>query len=257
MRGKKSKNQSEAAKTVCEILSCFNSKSEELGITEIARELGMYTSKVHRVASTLETFGILERNPVTRKYRIGLRLFEMGTLYPINLSIRRIVRPHALELAKALDTNLHLGIMSKSIPYSVVIIDRVINVQSHSTIQRISFNIPLHSSSLGKVLLAFSERGFIELVLRDIELQKFTSSTITDRSRLEEELRLVRERGYATDREETHSNLYCVAAPIRDHSGIVAAISISDHRQKIEKRQDEIIARITDTAEVISYQLGH
>jgi len=257
MEAKENKSQSVGARVVSEILNSFNGDSPEIGIAELARKLGMYPSKIHRVVSALERSGLLEKNAVTRKYKIGLRLFEIGNLYPVNLSMRRIARPHALELARAFETNVHLGIMSKSMPCSVVIIDRVINIQSeNSFIQRVSFNVPIHSSSLGKALLAFSEDRLVRSILQRINFERFTSSTITDRGRFEKELRLVRNQGYAIDRGETHSDLYCIGAPIRDSSGVIAAISVSDFREKIQKKEVEIINKIISTADSLSYQLG-
>ena len=73
---------------------------------------------------------------------------------------------------------------------------------------------------------------------------------------MEAELNLTKNRGYATDRGETHLGLYCIAAPIRDSSGVIAAISVSDVQKKIEKKQKEIAERIIESADVISYQMG-
>ena len=251
------KNVSATARTVCDIFNCFDSDRGEAGITDIARILEVYPSKIHRVVTALEGAGLLEKSPVTKKYRIGLRLFEIGSLYPINLDIKRIVRPHALELAKSLASNVHLGIMSRSTPYSIVILDRFINIQSvNSIIHRISFNVPIHSSSLGKALLAFSDPATQRAVLKNIDMQRFTARTITKKATLEAELKLTKKRGYATDRGETHLGVYCIAAPIKDSSGVIAAISVSDIQGKIEKREKEIAERITETADVISYQMG-
>jgi len=251
------KNVSITARTVCDILKCFSSDRGEAGITEIARILEVYPSKIHRVAVALEEAGLLEKSPVTKKYKIGLRLFEIGSLYPINLNIKRIVRHHALALAKSLGSNVHLGIMSKSIPYSIVILDRFVNIQSmNSIIHRISFNVPLHSSSLGKTLLAFSDSHAQAAILKNIKLQRFTPRTITKKAALEAELKLTKNRGYATDRGETHSGIYCIAAPIRDSSGVIAAISVSDVQKNIEKKQNKITETIIETADVISYQMG-
>jgi len=205
----------------------------------------------------LEETGLLEKNPITRKYKVGLKLFEIGSLYPIDLNIRRITNPHALALAKMFETNVHLGILSKTFPPSLVVIDRVINLQSKDTVRRISFNIPLHSSAMGKVFLAFLEKKISNSILQNIKLDRYTPSTITDKRVLEKELKLIKSQGYAMDKGETHSNLYCISSPIKDKNGIVAAISVSDMRQKIEKNKDEMIKNIIKTADFISYQLGN
>ena len=257
MENEKIKGKSLAARTIAAIFFCFQNNPGELGITEIAERLGVYTSKIHRIVSTLEESGLLEKNPITRKYKIGLKLFEIGNLYPIDLNIRIIANPHALALAKMFETNVHLGILSKTFPPSLVVIDRVISLQSKDTIRRISLNIPLHSSAMGKVFLAFIEKKNSNQILESIKLDKFTPSTITDKRILEKELKLVESQGYAMDKGETHPNLYCISSPIKDKNGIVAAISVSDLRQKIEKNIDEMINNITQTADFISRQLGN
>jgi DNA-binding IclR family transcriptional regulator len=253
---KGTKGKSKAAHIISDILFCFKDGSGILGVTEIAKKLGVYTSKIHRVVSTLTEQGLLEQNPITKKYKIGLKLFEIGSLYPLNLNVRRIAYPHALTIAKMFETNVHLGILSKSIPYSLVVIERVINLQSSDSIRRISFNIPLHSSAMGKVFLAFLDKKTASSIIQNIKLERYTTNTITNKSHFEKELKLIRSQGYGMDKGETHTNLYCIAAPIKDKNGIAAAISVSDVRQKITKRQDEIVRNIIETADFISYQMG-
>ena len=255
MKATHSAGQSEAAKTISSVLSCFNYEKEELGISEIARELDAYPSKIYRIVATLSQNGLLEQNPTNKKYKIGLKLFEIGSLYLTNLNVRRIVRNHALRLAKYFETDVHLGILSKSPPYYIVIVDRF--VQSDTSIQRIHFNVPPYSSALGKAILAFLEDNLRFSIIQKLEFVKHTSSTITDGSRLEEELKLIRTRRYSYDQEETRENLCCIGVPIRDRKSVIAALSVSGTCKKIEKNKNKIIEELILTSDLVSYQLGH
>ena len=252
------KGQSKAVTDISEILACFTHEMDELGISEIAKKLNMYSSKVHRILSSLEKTGFIEKNPVTRKYRIGLKLFEMGMLYPVHSSLRKIVYPHAMELANKFGTNVSLGIISKSVPQKAVIIDRVQSPQSSvHAVQRVYTNIPLYASAAGKALLAFSGDEFHRSYLKDVTLEKSTETTITNKRLLQNEIRRIRNQGYAISKGELHPNLWSVAAPIRDNQGLVAALGIVDSIQMFNKNLKEMIKSIIQTTDFVSYQIGY
>lgn len=192
MGNKTPKGQSQAVVDISEILACLNHEMDEVGINEIAKKCGMYSSKVHRIVSSLEKKGFLEKNLATKKYRIGLRLFKMGMLYPIHSNLRKIVRPHAVELANKFTTNASLAIISKSKPKTAVIIDRVQSSESPiHTVQTVYTNIPLYASAIGKALLAFSEDNFFRSYIKEETLEKSTGSTITDKKLLHKEIQKI------------------------------------------------------------------
>lgn len=258
MENKAPKGQSQAVADISEILACFNHELDEVGINEIAKRCGMYSSKVHRIVSSLDKKGFLEKNPVTKKYRIGLRLFEMGMLYPIHSSLRKIVRPHAVELAKKFTTNASLAIISKSKPKTAVIIDRVQSSQSAiHAVQTVYANVPLYASAVGKALLAFSEDDFFPSYLEEVTLEKSTDSTITDRKILQNEIRQIKKQGYSISKGELYPSTWSIAAPVRDNKGLVASLSIVDTFEIVDKNKKEMIKSIIQTADFVSYQLGY
>jgi DNA-binding IclR family transcriptional regulator len=254
---KKVKSESVAAKTIAEIIGCFSLNNEELGINEIARKLNYYPSKVHRILATMERYGFLDKIPTTKKYRIGLRFLQVGLLYPLNHPVIRITRPHAMEIAKNFTTNVSIGMLSKTKPYCAVIIDSFVNFDPTILLNRVTNNVSLHCSSLGKALLSFSEKEFADSIIQSIELKKFTASTITDRNELKKEIRNTRKRGYALDEGEVKPDQFCIGVPIRDSNGLVAAISISDRSGKVKKMKDVFIEKLLTTSEIVSYQLGY
>jgi len=248
------KGSSKAAQYIIKILSSFSEDIEEIGVNETSKKLGIYPSSAQRLFTGLKEGGILEQNPKTRKYRLGLKMFEMGLLFGHHLGIRRIARPHLEQLAARFDVNCHLGMLSGT---SATIIDRIHNLESSSLIQRLSINVPLHCSGVGKAILAFLPRDKQREVLNKIRLVRYTQNTIADRGGLKKELDWIAKHGYAVDRGELHINIHCVGAPVLDkNSNVVISISASDSRERLtDRKMTKIIPELIKTAESISLQL--
>jgi len=247
------KDSSKAAHYITNILSSFSEDVEEIGINETSKKLGIYPSSVQRLFNGLREGGILEQNPKTRKYRLGLKMFEMGLLFGHHLGIRRIARPHLEQLAGRFDVNCHLGMLSGA---SATIIDRIHNLESSSLIQRLSINIPLYCTGVGKAILGFLPRDEQQDLLSKIKLVRYTKSTIADKGGLRKELNWIAKHGYAMDRGELHVNIHCVGAPVIDkNSNLVASISASDSRDRLtDRKMNDIIPELIKTAESISLQ---
>ena len=237
------------------VVSLFSLEKEEIGIREVSTLLGMYPSRVHRLLSALETCGFLEKSE-NRKYRLGEAFLELGALYPIHFPLRKIVRPHAEELALKFKTNVQVAIFSRREVPSAIIVDRVVNFQSPSLIQRISYNIPLHCSAIGKCLLAFMPPENRRVTLQKITLTKYTPNTITDIRLLKKELESIIESGVAFDRGEMHANIYCVSTPLFKNEKLAGAMSLTDTYEVINEGNFGIIANaLKEKTEFISRQL--
>jgi len=248
------KDSSKAAYYIIKILSSFSEDVEEIGINETSKKLGIYPSSAQRLFTGLREGGILEQNSKTRKYRLGLKMFEMGLLFGHHLGIRRIARPHLEQLAARFDVNCHLGMLSGT---SATIIDRIHNLESSSLIQRLSINVPLYCSGVGKAILAFLPREEQQGLLNKIKLTRYTKNTMTDKAGLKKELDWIAKHGYAVDRGELHVNIHCVAAPVLDkNSNVVVSISASDSRERLtDRKMNILIPELIKTAESISLQL--
>lgn len=230
------KKESKTVSTVIKILSLFSTDKDEIGVREASQLLSLSPAKVHRLLYSLESYGILEKN-ASKKYRLGLKVFEIGSLYPIHSSLRKLVRPHAEDLSARFNSGVNFAILSNSRPHSAIILDRIVNLQSPSLIQRVSFNIPLHCSAVGKALIAFSEPDVQKMILDEIILTKLTKKTITTKSHLVSELKKIRKEGYSVDREETHSNMICIAAPIMKNNDLVGALSVTEFTVRPSEKQ--------------------
>jgi DNA-binding IclR family transcriptional regulator len=247
---------SKAVRTISQIFSLFSIERGEVGIREASKLLGILPPTLHRLFSAMEAVGILSKTSNNR-YRLGERLFELGGLYSLHVPLRKIVRPHAEELAKLFGMNVHVAIPSQLHPHEVMTIDRIYSVQSPPLVQRVGFRIPMHCSGVGKAIFAFLEPEIRMKMLKKINLVKFTKNTITDVKKLRSELDQIRKQGFALDRAEMYENVHCVAVPVFQNDGVVASLSLTDSSGRINDRKDrDRIARaLMDKSTFISRQL--
>ncbi len=242
---------------LCTIFSLFTDlKTEELSVSDISRRLGMSPSKVSRMLGTLEDEGFFERNSYTGKYRLGFRLFELGIAYSFHLPLRKIIRPHIENLSIKLGMTASWGIISKG---RVIVIDRIQNINIDMLAHRLGFNLPIHSTSIGKVLFAYLSEEEQDQILNSISLIKYTSRTVVDPELIKESSKLIRKNGYAYDQCETAEDLVCIAAPIKDSSGsVIAAINLTDNISRTS--MDQLLKNVDllkERALFISRQLGY
>jgi len=244
-------------KDLAKITSLFNTlQIEERSVTEISKSLGMLPSKVSRMLRTLETEGFFERNAETGKYRLGVGFFELGMVYAFNFPLRKIIRPHIEQMAKELNLTASCGILKNC---EVVVIDRVQNLNIDLLAYRIGLNLPIHSTSVGKVLLAYLSEQEQDGILQSVNLVKFTDATVVDQKLIKEKLRLVKQRGYATDEGETHEDLNCIAVPIRNGGGkVIAAINLTGEKSCTDaEKLFQYADYLKERALFISRQLGY
>jgi DNA-binding IclR family transcriptional regulator len=159
-------------------------------------------------------------------------------------------------MAKELNMTVSWAILKGS---SVIVVDRVQNLNIDLLTSRLGLNLPIYSTSLGKILLAYLPPEEQKRILESVELRKFTSKTIVDLDGLIKHLKLCAERGYSTDEAETHEDLDCLAAPIRDSGGkVVAGINIMDERSRTSaEKLFQLADYLKEKALFISRQLGY
>ncbi len=195
-------------------------------MTEIAKALQMTPSTVSRMMEALEGEGFFERNTETGKYRLGVGFFELGIIYAFNFPLRKIIRPHVEQMAKEMALTASWGILKNA---KIIVIDRVHNPSIDLFTYRMGLNIPIHCTSMGKVLLAHLSGEEQDRILKSVKMDKFTEATVTDPRLIKSSLPAVRDAGYAVDRGETYKDINCIAAPVRNNTGeVIAAINLMD-----------------------------
>ena len=239
-----------------DILNLFGSHSPELGTTEIAHALGLHKSTVSSLVATLAANGYLEQNPSTRKYTLGLRLLERSSVLLGQMDIRRVARPYLDKLHDWRGESINMGIRDGN---EVVYIEQLPSTHAMGMREEIGKRAPLHSTALGKALIAWLPPAELQAIVKRCELVALTPRTITSVEQFLQELERTRERGYGLDDEEHSPGGRCVGAPIFDHRGEpVAAVSVSTPIQRIPLEEIPTVAEmVRETAKAISLRLGY
>src|SRR5258706_4700629 len=237
------------------LTKAFSEQEYEMGISALAARLGLAKSTVHRLATTLVEYDILEQNRETGKYRLGLALFELGALVRRKMDAASESRGQMHALVESTGETVQLAVLDHlSVLYIRIRESRQAVRMSSSPGSR----APAHCTSVGKVLLAHQPPEIVKQVV-DNGLTRYTENTITSPERLFDELASIRTRGYAIDDEEIEVGLRSVAAPIRDHTGqVTAAISVAAPVQRMTKRNlQTTVPTIIAAADSISKRLGY
>ncbi len=237
------------------ILDLFNEQNSEMKITEISRKLDLNKSTTHSLLKTLKEHNYIKQNADSGKYSLGLKLLERGQFMLNSMDIREIARKYLIDLSVITGQTTHLVILEGM--YGVYI-DKVEGA-SAIVYSRIGKRVPIHSSAVGKSLMAFKQQEEIEERLQDYEFFSQTDKTITDKQVYVDELAKVRAQGYSVDNEENEPGIYCIAVPIFDHTNqVIAAISISTTKQTVTpKSEQEIVNTLKKTCSEISKALGN
>lgn len=227
----------------------------ELGVSELGRRLGVHKATASRLVATLAERGLLERDPRTEKVHLGFGLIRLAGSAMAGLDIVRIAHPILDDLAEDTCETVNLGVRADD---SVVYIDQVTGTRSVVAVSWVGRRTPLHATSNGKVLLAYTEAAERERFLSR-SLPSMTSRTVTDAAELRRQLEQVVTRGYAQTLEELEEGLNAVAAPIRQADGrVTAALSVSGPAFRMRSVDLPRIARRTmEAADAISRRLGY
>lgn len=189
-----------------------------LSVTELAKEMGVDKSTVSRILETLRKHDMVQMEKNSRKYHLGFRLMYLGERMASSIEIIDTARPVLMEVSRYLGQSVHLCAYNKA---SVYVIDQIVSSLPYTMSARIGMIEPLHSSSVGKCILAYRTEQRREEILEDYEMTPYTERTITDKDALREELERIRQRGYSLDDEEMFLNVRCIAVPIFDYHGSV------------------------------------
>ena len=241
--------------TSVRLLKAFSEEQVEIGISDLAKRLGVAKSTVHRLAVTLVAEGMLEQNPDTGKYRLGIALFRLGSLVRQRMSVSNEARPLLRELREKINETVHLAVLDgNEIMY-------VYNFESTQAIRMrsdVGVRKPAYCTAEGQAILAFQPDDVVERVIQHGLLAR-TPQTVTDALALKRVLDGVRQRGCAIEDEESELGMRCIAAPLRNDTGeVVAAIGIAGPVSRLSKKTlASFIPHVVETAAAISARLGH
>lgn len=228
-----------------------------IAITEISENTGIGKSGVHRILDTYLSYGIVEKQENAQTYRLGWGLYELGLSVPATNSLLSTNYAEVIsDLCGQVAETVNLGIRSD---------DEVVIIHKREPTSRLHANIsvgerePMHATGMGKIFLS----EFSDQEVRDYysthEVVQMTENSIMTADEMIPELDKVRRQGYAVDTREYDRDLICVAMPIRDYTGgIAAAMSVSGHTSHMDEDQlEKILAALGQAVSRLSLSMGY
>lgn len=237
------------------VLKVFSEDEAELGISSIAKRLGLAKSTVHRLAVTLASQGFLDQNQENGRYRLGLSLFELGVLVRRRMDVPNLGLPLLGALRDQTQESVHLAILAQT---SIMYLYNGESTQAIGTRSYLGARKPAFCTSEGRVLLAFGSPEQVQAAFAE-PLPARTPKTTTDPKALLKILDEVRRLGYSIDDEESERGMRGVAAPVRDINGtVVAAVGLAGPIQRLTKKElHRLSLQVISTADAISARMGY
>jgi DNA-binding IclR family transcriptional regulator len=231
------------------ILECL-ATDDEMGVTDIARQVGVAKSTAYRMLATLCHRGFAEKNPETNEYRLGLHLFELGQIALIRVRLRQAALPLLEELRQRTGTTTQLSIPDGA---DVIFLERLQSSRGLELLMPFGRRTPSHATSAGKALAAFSPS--LAEARRLAGFPKLTPLTTGTAQDFEKQLAMTKRVGYATNFDEVAIGLSSVAAPIFDLAGRpYAAVSLIDVTDRVLAGRERMASLALDAARRLSRQ---
>lgn len=234
------------------ILRAFTDVQNEWGVNELSRHLKMPVSSVHRMISTLKDEHILEYSEVTNKYRVGTDFIRMASIISNNVDVKRVARPYLEGLASEVHHSVYFALYSPQ-HKKMSFIDVVKSIYALQYILDIGVLEPVHIAASGKTILAYLPKNEIEEIL-DLEDQ-----TGVEREEIMEELKVIKNQGYAITSNERKKGAMSVGAPVFNASdkvigSVICVMPIGEYQEELEPHY---IEKVKQAAEDISYSFGY
>lgn len=238
------------------ILDLFDERERELTITEISKRMNLHKSTVHSLLKTLQVHHYISQNEENGKYLLGLKLFERGSMVVSHLDLRSVARKHLEWLSAITNLTIHLVILDGQ---EGVYVDKVEGSGVTVVYSRIGRRVPIHTSAVGKSLVATKTDSELDLLLDGYIYTRPTEKSIGSKEEFLAVIEQARIAGYSMDNEENEPGIVCLAVPIKDYSGkVIAAVSVSMPASKINEETREYYVRILkECSSKISQELGY
>jgi DNA-binding IclR family transcriptional regulator len=238
------------------ILEFLAEQHEPLGLTELAERLALNKSTAHRLAMILERHRMIERDSQMGRYRLGMRLFELGSIAISRFDIREKARMHLEQLRYEVDESVHLCTLDNG---EVLYLDRVEPTRSVRMECRVGRRNPAHCTAVGKAMLANLPEREVDQILQQHGMPRKTPATLTTPVELKADLNVIRARGYAIDDEEVEEGVRCVGVAVLGPNGRpLAAISVSAPSFRLPMEKVPVVASsVSGAAKRLSWESGY
>ena len=245
-----------SVRNAARVLREFSHGDREIGVTELSRRLGIGKSTAHRLLNTLAEERLLEQDPHTGAYRLGLLMYELGASVALHTDLHEACSPVLDQLRNATRETVQVAVLDGR---EVVYVERRESPQTLRLFGRVGHRNWAHCTSTGKLLLAYLPESELEGILRGWMMVRRTPYTVTDPRALRSLLETVRKQGYAENVSESELGVASVAAPIRNARGeVIASVSVAGPVQRLGTESLRRFARpAVDAGIAISRRLGY
>lgn len=238
------------------VINMLADAGEPLSLAQMSANMAISKSTLHGIISTLVDVKFVVQEQHSGRYRLGMRLFEIGNAISSQWNVRKIAYPYIQQIVAEVGETVHMAVLHD---YEVLYINKQESTSSIRIVTDIGMKLPAHCTGLGKALLSGMSRLELQFMVKSKGLPKHTDSTITDFEDLWEEMKLIRSRGYATDEQEFVEGLSCIAVPVFNHAGeIIAALSISGPVSRMQgDKLRQCRESLLKASAAISEQMGY
>jgi IclR family transcriptional regulator, KDG regulon repressor len=241
--------------SVLEYFISEGARQQSISVQEMSKALPLARTTLHRILHTLERLAYVEKGEGKARYRLGPRFFELTEPAVHFRKLQSVAKSIMLELMIRYGETVNLGVIDEGQ------VDHIEVIQSPSALRIAAHpgdRNPVHSTALGKVIMAFLPEDAIDSIFQDYPMIRMTPKTITQRTHFLKHLALVREQGIAFDLGENIDGVTCVAAPVFDRQGhVVAGLSISGPTSRMEAKMADLQEDVRKSGLAISRMLGN
>lgn len=249
-------NMVKSVSRALDIINLISVKKDGLGVTEISNNIDINKSSVYRTLMTLAQYGYIEQDQDTSRYKLGYKFLEISSRLLDSIDLRSEAKPFLQEIESLTNEVIHLVVYDQG---EVVYIEKLEGNETLRMHSKVGKRAPMHCTSVGKAILAHLPTSVVVDILETKGMPVHTDKTITNKEEFLKELDEVRRTGIAYDIEENEYGICCIAVPLFNHLGrVAAAVSISGPRLRMtDERLEELKERMLDAGKKISIRLGY
>jgi DNA-binding IclR family transcriptional regulator len=236
------------------LLEILATKGTPLSVNDIVDIFSINRATAQTLVNSLESEQYIEKDIETGKYSLGYRMFSFGLMYRLKYPFLNVAEKHIDLAYEKRKSRINIIVLKKNAIALILLTkdDTLLPQMIHTQI------VPAYASASGKILLAFTDEKIVTPMIDNIEFRKFTNNTIDTTEKLQKELKLVKNQGYATEMDELAFGRGCIAAPIYDRTGkVIASVSFSDISSKLNDDLEGYINDIKKLGSAISFDLGY
>ena len=235
--------------TALDVLECFATDGE-LGVSDVARRLGVAKSTAHRVLQTLATRGFIEQDHVTGMYRLGIHLYDLGQLAQARNEARHVALPTLRQVARATGHTVNFAVPDGA---DVVFVERIESIAGVHILGHVGRRLPGHCTSSGKAIAAYNPEAYQSRV--DAGFPPRVSKTVRTEADWHRAIAQVRKDGYAVSHSESFDHASSVAVPILVRRQAIAAMSVFGPTEEIAPQIDRIVPLLIAASSRVSREL--